>query len=78
MSRATRQQEMHVLERLGERNICGFKPHGRNEQGEALLRAVLPGRELPDGGHVIRECFIAITDVGTVHYERHRRPHDAS
>lgn len=74
MTRATREAEMAVLERLSKRNVLGFKPHGRNEEGEALLRAFVPGRQLPEGGRVIRECYIAITDRGTVHYEIERFP----
>lgn len=56
--------EQDVLDRLAkEGNPLGWKPHGRDERGQAMLQTVLPGK--PGERRI---CRITLTEKGLVNH----------
>lgn len=62
--------DREAMERLEGHNPLGWKPHGRDAEGNALLRTVLQGAVNPETGvRAQRECFIKITPQGLYYDE---------
>lgn len=64
-----RQCDIDFMERLKENgNPLGWTPHGRDEDGHAILRTTLPGSINPQTGkRATRICHLKITPTGIIH-----------
>ena len=57
-----------MLERLEESNPLGWAPFGRDKEGNAILKADLPGAKDPKTGErVTRHCFMKVTPEGLLY-----------
>lgn len=61
MLRPHEREALERLERVG--NPLGWKPHGRNENGDAILHARLSRGA--QGGH--RDCYVTLAPMGSTH-----------